>query len=1187
MSFMIQNGVLIRFEGTDSEVVVPDGVTAIGQRAFFAFPSNKTLRSVVIPEGVEEIGKEAFYECVNLERVVFPSTLKRIGEKAFSGCVSAVDFQIPEGVELLGNLVFESCRGIAGSDGFAVYDHTVYGYFGADESAETPHGATKIATFGCHYPKNLVLGDDVTEIMPDALAGCAFSSLVLSHAITEIGYHAFHQTRIGSQYQDRIAMVIPSTVKTVRNKAFENASGTISIESPETQIENGAFPAYELVVKTDLTVSKTISPQIAKTMDMWSLKTAEEFACLIFYQSGKMWDSVLDENISYMNRRKTQIGWEEIASKLCGLISSEAVKKPRGKRIAEYVCHAGAYKQDPLTPKQVADIWSALKHKCPEAAEIIEKDPIWSQAVAFISEEQRAALVETESEKLPKENAPSSEMEKELTEMISALKDRYKETESKPWNLMDLRRENQDLSLGNLPYYIRKIKNVPPLDYLKEQGILQKSKYDDAVCPVKKIPQGTKEFSVFDIEHGFGKVGNADLPDSVSMITGCYLTGFGRCTTNGIRINIPEGYLQRTTSLPVESTRGLLNDRDGWCYGAWRDEATARDWAAIWLYQGKKLQELAAEAITINLTESVRELLWLLKKNGNAKQILAATQLVCNNRMSLPEDLFEEFRSFVNASKSKEAKQLMEETQSTNAHDTVHPLETLVKENWNPTPETDSLLKVIESGVRYSDSDDICSREAVAFIIGAYDAMVEQSYNKKDYSKYWGITINKPADEAAALISHADFLALLEQKALREEDPRFFGAFGRYGNEEQAGRMISRISDWREWSRYGAKGRALAEKAWTALLFSDTRKAMLQFDKEKQLRLYAQVRNMDEDAIRDNCLSDVGLDKNRCKTYDLGNQTVTVRLMKDLSLTVELPDAKTSKSLPKKGADPDKFEAANADFSEMKKAVKQIVKNRANILFEDFLSSRERKAESWKASYLVNPLLRDVASLIVWAQGDNTFTLTDEGPADSAGQTYEITDELISVAYPSKMKAEEVAAWQKYFTAHGLKQPFLQIWEPVRNLNEIREDRYKGCMIPFYRFKGQEKHGITVEDMDFHSIIHVSFRDCDAVVQRIDWERHAINMDDRFEVEKIFIQNATRFANHIIAYLDRITVWERVKKDDPGIGEMLEGFTLAQITEFIKVAQEANAVNVLAMLLNYKKNNFSGFDPMEEFILEG
>ena len=50
--------------------------------------------------------------------------------------------------------------------------------------------------------------------------------------------------------------------------------------------------------------------------------------------------------------------------------------------------------------------------------------------------------------------------------------------------------------------------------------------------------------------------------------------------------------------------------------------------------------------------------------------------------------------------------------------------------------------------------------------------------------------------------------------------------------------------------------------------------------------------------------------------------------------------------------------------------------------------------------------------------------------------------------------------------------------------------------------------------------------------------------------------------------------------------DLMGGFTLAQITEFIAAAQEASAVNVLAALLEYKNAHFADFDPMEEFTLE-
>jgi hypothetical protein len=107
-----------------------------------------------------------------------------------------------------------------------------------------------------------------------------------------------------------------------------------------------------------------------------------------------------------------------------------------------------------------------------------------------------------------------------------------------------------------------------------------------------------------------------------------------------------------------------------------------------------------------------------------------------------------------------------------------------------------------------------------------------------------------------------------------------------------------------------------------------------------------------------------------------------------------------------------------------------------------------------------------------------------------------------------------------------------------------------------------------------------------ADVQRIDWARHEIHAEDRFEIKTIGYQKYTRLVNHEIAYLDKITVWDRIRSDDQTVADMLNGFTLAQIMEFISAAQESNAVSVLALLMDYKNRNFADYDPMDEFALD-
>ena len=91
--FVIENGVLKKYNGKDKNVVIPEGVREIGESAFSiveALPDgrkmsfeNDTLLSAIMPNSVEHIANGAFEECENLQSVTFSSKLKTIGNQAF------------------------------------------------------------------------------------------------------------------------------------------------------------------------------------------------------------------------------------------------------------------------------------------------------------------------------------------------------------------------------------------------------------------------------------------------------------------------------------------------------------------------------------------------------------------------------------------------------------------------------------------------------------------------------------------------------------------------------------------------------------------------------------------------------------------------------------------------------------------------------------------------------------------------------------------------------------------------------------------------------------------------------------------------------------------------------------------------------------------------------------------------
>ncbi len=107
--FIIQYGTLIKYNGTAEKVIIPSGVTGIGDRAFARCTG---LTGVIIPNGVSSIGAYAFYKCFRLTDVSIPNSVTCIGEYAFSGCSGLTDAVIPNGVRIIEGYAFAGCSNL-------------------------------------------------------------------------------------------------------------------------------------------------------------------------------------------------------------------------------------------------------------------------------------------------------------------------------------------------------------------------------------------------------------------------------------------------------------------------------------------------------------------------------------------------------------------------------------------------------------------------------------------------------------------------------------------------------------------------------------------------------------------------------------------------------------------------------------------------------------------------------------------------------------------------------------------------------------------------------------------------------------------------------------------------------------------------------------------------------------------
>lgn len=205
--FEIDGTCLIAYHGTDTDVIVPAGITAIGDRCF-AFCTE--IEQVVLPDGLTSIGDCAFLHCTSLKSVSLPDSVSKIGEGTFSYCLALESLHMPDSLQRIGSGAFALCNSLP--------------------SVSLPQHVTEIgskAFMGCGALRSVALPDSLTTISEGTFTGCpALETVALPAALNEIGAHAF------SGCSALTSLSLPDGLNVLGSGAFSGCSALSSLTLP-------------------------------------------------------------------------------------------------------------------------------------------------------------------------------------------------------------------------------------------------------------------------------------------------------------------------------------------------------------------------------------------------------------------------------------------------------------------------------------------------------------------------------------------------------------------------------------------------------------------------------------------------------------------------------------------------------------------------------------------------------------------------------------------------------------------------------------------------------------------------------------------------------------------------------------------------------------------------------------------
>lgn len=459
------------------------------------------------------------------------------------------------------------------------------------------------------------------------------------------------------------------------------------------------------------------------------------------------------------------------------------------------------------------------------------------------------------------------------------------------------------------------------------------------------------------------------------------------------------------------------------------------------------------------------------------------------------------------------------------------------------------IIRAIKKGLKLKDSSGKSTAEQIQMIINEYSdiyysaAGVIHGYtgNIDILEKAEGLRRSQLADELADEIDHDELMALLSKYAYGQTYRSFLLAYIRYADQSETEQIIS---DIKKKKRGQKKDKYWAQNAEYALYLNDCPATAQYFKEIGEMEPYALFNGIDLQGLKDEAFF----------------------------VTIESDD---------------------------KKAIKKAVKEQVDTLCKlhvvgDIVSLNAIKKAD--ADLNIRPVIRS----IVWMDDAGTcFMVADGGYVNENGEVVS-PSELVKPVYVTDLSDAEIRGWRDYLVTNNIRQPFDQIWEPiVKYVKKYLPERYENLTISKSERNELKKRlktrGIDMKSDEMereynpYSGQYEFSNENDFIIGSSIRIHYTINLDDTITMGRLKTSGKNvHEINSVLYELDRLNMVNAIKRDDvDAVGEHLgDGFTAAQIFDFVKIASKNNAPMCSAALIEYRNNNYSEIDIDQEFTLD-